>query len=55
MFREFIEQLAPVNDSFKIIVLDYKTFMNKFDMAILNWLAKMQINFKDFLDINQKD
>ncbi len=40
----FSEQLTPVSESFKIIVLVDKKFVNKIDMAFLNRLEKMQIN-----------
>ena len=48
--ENFGEQLTPVNDNFKIIVLVDKKFVNKVDMAFLNRLEKMQISFKDLLD-----
>jgi len=53
--ENFSEQLTPVNDTFKIIVLVDKKFVNKVDMAFLNRLEKMQISFKDLLDKTQKD
>ena len=46
----FSEQLTPVSESFKIIVLVDKKFVNKIDMAFLNRLEKMQISFQDLLD-----
>ena len=53
--ENFSEQLTPVNDNFKIIVLVDKKFVNKTDMAFLNRLEKMKISFKDLLDKRQKD
>ena len=53
--ENFSEQLTPVNDSFKIIVLVDSKFVNKVDMAFLNRLEKMQINFKDLLDKSKQD
>ena len=53
--ENFSEQLTPVNDSFKIIVLVDSKFVNKVDMAFLNRLEKMQINFKDLLDKSKRD
>ena len=53
--ENFSEQLTPVSDSFKIVVLADKKFVNKIDMAFLNRLEKMQIQFKDLLDINQRN
>jgi len=53
--ENFSEQLTPVSDSFKIIVLVDKKFVNKVDMAFLNRLEKMQIYFKDLLDKYQGD
>ena len=46
----FSEQLTPVSESFKIIVLVDKKYVNKIDMAFLNRLEKMQISFQDLLD-----
>jgi glutaredoxin 2 len=51
--ENFSEQLTPVNDSFRIIILVDKKFVNSVDMAFLNRLEKMQISFKDLLDKNQ--
>jgi hypothetical protein len=54
--ENFSEQLTPVTDSFKIINLVDKTFVEKVDMAFLNRLEKIMINnFKDLLNKNQKD
>ena len=52
--ENFSEQLTPVNDSFKIIILVDKKFVNSVDMAFLNRLEKMQISFKDLLDNEEK-
>ena len=46
----FSEDLTPVNDSFRIIILVDKKFVNRVDMAFLNRLEKMQISFQDLLD-----
>ena len=51
----FNEQLTPVNDTFKIIVLVDNKFVNKTDMAFLNRLEKMQISFRDLLDNEQNE
>ena len=51
----FSEQLTPVNDTFKIIVLVGKEFVNETDMAFLNRLEKMQISYKELLDNEQKE
>ena len=53
--ENFSEQLTPVNDSFRIIILVYKKFIDSFDMAFLNRLEKMKISFKDLLDTEQKN
>ena len=53
--ENFSEQLTPVADSFKIIVLVDNKFVDKVDMAFLNRLEKMQISFKDLLDKKQKE
>ena len=50
----FNEQLTPVNESFKIIVLVHEKFVNKVDLAFLNRLEKMKINFEDLLEEKQK-
>ena len=44
------EQDTPVNDSLRIIILVDRQFINSVDIAFLNRLEKMQINFKDLLD-----
>ena len=51
----FSEQLTPVIDSFKMIILVEKAFVNKIDMAFLNRLEKIKINFKDLLKTDEKD
>ena len=51
----FSEQLIRVNDTFKIIVLVDKKFVNKTDMAFLNRLEKMQLSFNELLDDKQKE
>jgi len=53
--ENFNEQLTPVSESFKIIVLVDKKFVNRVDMAFLNRLEKMHINFKDLLENKQKN
>jgi len=50
----FSEDLTPVNDSFRIIILVDKKFVDSVDMAFLNRLEKMQISFKDLLYHDQK-
>ena len=50
----FSEDLTPVNDTFRIIILVDRKFVNTTDMAFLNRLEKMQISFKDLLDNDQK-
>ena len=50
----FSEDLTPVNDAFRVIILVDKRFVNSVDMAFLNRLEKMQINFRDLLDEGQK-
>ena len=51
----FSEDLTPVNDSFRIIILVDKDFVNSVDIAFLNRLEKMQINIRDLLNTTQKD
>ena len=46
----FNEQLTPISESFKIIVLVDKKVVNNLDMAFLNSFEKMQIRFQDLLD-----
>jgi len=50
----FSEDLTPVNEGFRVIILVDKRFVNSVDMAFLNRLEKMQINFWDLLDEGQK-
>ena len=51
----FSEQLTPVSELFKIIVLVDKKFVHKCDMAFLNRLEKMQISFQDLLDKDKEE
>ena len=51
----FSEDLTPVNDSFRIIILVDKKFVNSTDMAFLNRLEKMKISLKDLLNNTQKE
>ena len=51
----FNEQFYPVNDTFKIIVLVNKKFMNTIEDKYLKLFEKMQINFNDLLDYNLKE
>ena len=53
-YENFSEQDTPVSDTFRIIILVDKTFIDNIDMAFLNRLEKMQINFSDLLDNEQK-
>ena len=53
--ENFSEQLTPVSESFKIIVLVDKKFVKKLDMAFLNRLEKMQISFQDLLDKDKEE
>ena len=53
--ENFSEQLTPVSETFKIIVLVDKKFVKKLDMAFLNRLEKMQISFQDLLDKNKEE
>ena len=50
----FSEQLTPVNDLFRIIILVDRKFINGVDMAFLNRLEKMKITFDKLLDFDQK-
>ena len=50
----FKEELILVNDSFRIIILVDKIFANSANMAFLNRLEKMEINFSDLLNPIQK-
>ena len=51
--NKFNEVLTPINDAFKIIILAEQRFINSFDLALLNRLEKMKINFQDLLDEGQ--
>ena len=53
--ENFSEQLTPISDSFRIIILADKNFINESDVAFLNRLEKMQISFKDLLGKDQKN
>ena len=53
--NNFSEDLTPVNDTFRIIILVDRKFVNEVDMAFLNRLEKMQIRFKDLLNNEQKN
>ena len=50
----FSQVLTPVNDSFRIITLVDRKFVNSVDIAFLNRLEKMEISFIDLLNNNQK-
>ena len=52
--ENFNEQDTPVSDSFRIIILVDKKFIDSVDMAFLNRLEKIQINFSDLLKDDQK-
>ena len=52
-FDSFSESLTPVKESFRIIILVDRKFVNEFDLAFLNRLEKMKINFEKLLDDNQ--
>ena len=51
----FSEDLTPVKDSFRIIILVEQKFVDTVDMAFLNRLEKMQINLEDLLNPEQKN
>ena len=53
-FDSFSESLTPVKDSFRIIILVDRKFINEIDFALLNRLEKMKISFEKLLDDNQK-
>ena len=46
----FNEQLTPVNDSFRIIILVDREFLNKADIAFLHRFEKANITFNKLLD-----
>ena len=52
-FGKYDEQLVPVNDSFRIIILVDKKVINKFNSAFLNRLEKVEITFDKLLDDEQ--
>ena len=49
----FSEQLTPVNDNFRIIILVDRKFIDEVDIAFLNRLEKMKITFDQLLDNEQ--
>ena len=49
----FNEQLTPVNDLFRIIILVDRRFLNKVEIAFLNRLEKMKITFDKLLNEEQ--
>ena len=49
----FSEQLTPVNDAFRIIILVDRKFIDEVDIAFLNRLEKMKITFDQLLDQEQ--
>ena len=49
----FSEQLTPVNDAFRIIILVDRKFIDEVDIAFLNRLEKMKITFDQLLDNEQ--
>ena len=51
----FREELIPVNDSFRIIILVDKIFVNSINISFLNRLEKMKIDFRDLLNPTQKE
>ena len=53
-FDSFSEYLIPVKDSFRIVILVDKKFINEIDFAFLNRLEKMKITFEELLDNKQK-
>lgn len=53
-FDSFSEYLIYVKDSFRIVILVDKKFINKIDFAFLNRLEKMKITFEELLDDRQK-
>ena len=48
------EQLIPVDDSLKIIILEDKNKVNLYDKAFLSRFEKVKINFNDLLDNHRK-
>ena len=51
--ENFSEQDTPVDESFRIIILVDREFIDSVDMAFLNRLEKLQINFKELLNNEQ--
>jgi hypothetical protein len=51
---KYDEQLAPVNNSFRIIILVNKNFINNLDTPILNRFEKIKISFHNLLDDRQR-
>ena len=49
----FSEQLTPVNENFRIIILVDRKFIDEVDIAFLNRLEKMKITFDQLLDNDQ--
>jgi len=51
----FSEYLTPISDSFGIIIIVDKKFINSVDMRFLNGFKKIKISFRDLLDTKQKE
>ena len=51
--ENFSEIDTPVDESFRIIILVDREFIDSVDMAFLNRLEKLQINFKELLNNEQ--
>ena len=49
----FIQQLTPVNDCFRIIILVDRKFMDEVDLGFLSRFEKHKITFDKLLDIEQ--
>ena len=52
---DYNEKLKPVNNTFKIIVLIDKNFINSVDIRFLNLFEKIEIDFMDLLSQNIKE
>ena len=52
-FGKFDEQLAPVNDSFRIIILVNKKLVNEYNAAFLSRFEKIEIDIDRLLDDEQ--
>jgi len=52
--ENFSEQDTPVSESFRVIILVDRNFINSVDTAFLNRLEKIQIYFRDLLTDDQK-